>query len=929
MCAATSMNGQTVSLLRREDMAVLDFTFDNVSRSGAAGAVVLTPTSPALPATVTVHFPPQSVLEQVDVSYTGTVKRVRYAGESTLTFRIPAGGSVPFTADGLLGWAGLAPAGARLECVWGLFLGPVTGDVVWRHTTTPVQGGGGAVGLWHTRIAPKASTMVRGGPVDFRSIAPARAGQPDYDSSLTPVNRQQITAAADANRPVTADNLTLTALGASVDLAGKWDPALGLGVTAYQHRATVGRDTAVQVDERGHLLPFGFPVQVTSRTERRLGTGLVKHYRLTVLMTEITYDGVAALPDGGRAFPFSRIRLNRPVDTEFTPSDALGTAGYWLNRPDAPSQRILFDITAEDRLGHRIELTVPFVFVYGHLSHKPDELAGALSLYEGIAKDLPLPATGRLTLAPVQGSSSETSTVEVADLRIGARRSAAQPAALLAAGRLGAVPRLLSVGARIPALDAMTPGAAAAGTVRRLTLDPDYIASGLAATHQVYAALQDPVNFTPPPADSGGVAALGLPVRGLSAGTGLVGGSLTAVKSGTFNPGDYLKPSASGVTLPTRLLGVIDLTKLVPDNLGITGDGTTAPRILTTVERSAGGTGPPVCVRTELTWLPPVAGRKVPPLTMKSDGALALHGTTVTRFDGTPPVSEVSGELRNFTLDFAGVLAIAFERLAFTVKPGAAPVLDARIRDVGFAGDLAFLNKLREYLPSCAGGPRVITSPDGIEVGYGLAVPTVNAGIFLFQNLTLSTTVFLPFTETPVRAGFAISSPDHPFLVTVSLLGGGGCFAVTLESGRVRTLDAQLQFGAAAALDLGVASGSVSITAGIAIHLEAGKSKLTGFFRAVGALDVLGVITVSVEFYLELRTEQVPKPGLPNQSRTDVVGEASVTVRVRVAVFSQSVTLTVSRRFGGGGDPSYADAFPTAGAWSRRCAAYADMENAV
>ncbi|MFF3556021.1 hypothetical protein ACFYXL_21750 [Streptomyces tsukubensis] len=927
MCAGTSMDGQTVSLLRREDMAVLDFTFSNISRSGAAGQVVLTPTAPALPATVTVHFPPQSVLEQVTSGPTTAVKRVRYAGESTLTFRVPPGAAVPFTADGLLTWAGLAPDAARLECVWGLFLGPVTADAVWRHPTSPVQGSGGAVGLWHTRIAPKASPVAGGGPVGLRSVAAARVAQPDYDSSLTPVNRQQITAAADANRPLTANALALSALGASVDLVGKWDPALGLGITAYQHRATVGRDVAVQVDERGYLLPFGFPVQITARTERSLGAGLVKSYRLTVLAPEITYDGVAALPSDGRAFPFTRIRLNRPLDTEFTVSDPLGAVGYWLNRADEPSQRLLFDITAEDRYAHRIGLTVPFVFVYGHLAHQPAQLTGALGLYENIAANLPLPATGRLTLAPVQGSTSETSTVDVAELRIGARPSTAQPGALLAAGRLGAVPRLLSAGARIPALDAMTPGAGAAGTVRGLTLDPDYIANGLAYTHQVYASLQDPVNFTPPPADSGGVAALGLPVRGLSADTGLVGGSLAAVKSGTFNPADYLRPTVPGVKLPTRLLGVINLTELVPGGLDITGDGTTAPRILTTVERPGGG--PPVCVRTELTWQPPVAGRTVPPLTMKSDGALELHGTTVARFDGTPPFSEIRGELRNFTLDFAGVLAITFDRVAFTVKPGAAPALDARIQEVGFSGDLAFLNKLREYLPSCAGGPRVVTRPDGIEVGYGLAVPTVNAGIFLLQNLTLSTTVFLPFTEKAVEAKFAVSSPDHPFLVTVSLLGGGGCFSVTLQSGAVTALDAQLQFGAAAALDLGIASGSVSITAGIFIHLEAGKSKLTGFFRAVGALDVLGIISVSVEFYLQLGTEQVPKPGLPGHSRTDVVGEASVTVRVRVALFSQSVSLTVRRRFGGGGDPSYLDAFPAPSAWSRRCAAYADMEDAA
>ncbi|QDY81302.1 hypothetical protein FQU76_26195 [Streptomyces qinzhouensis] len=798
----------------------------------------------------------------------------------------------------------------------------------------------GTFALWHTLLAPTGSSVSDGGPVGLTGTAAARPEEP-FLSSLDPAHRQQITTAS-ATRAVTADALLLSALGASVDLVGNWADYPGLGIEAYQHRSAVGRDTTVQVDERGYLLPFGFPVQVTARTERHLDTGLLKVYRLTVLRPDISYDGIAALPHEGRAFPFARIRLNRPLDTDVVPADPLDGAGYWLNRPDQQDQRLLFDLTAEDRLGHRVDLTAPLVFIHGDQAYDPPTLAGPLTAYETIAAGLPLSATGRLTLAPVPGSNSETSTVDVAELRVGAVPSTAQPAELLAAGRLAALPRLLSVGARIPAMDAMAPplpAAAAAiagppgtgpavGAVRSLILDNDYVQSGLAATHQVYASLASAVPFAPPPTVSGAVAALGLPVHGLSATTGLVGGPLDAVKSGQFNATDYLSPTGTGSALPTRLLGVIDLTQLVPSGPIGAGDGTTAPKILTTVERPDGDLKPPTAVRTELTWTPDVSHKTVSCLTTGADATLDLHSTTVTRFDGTPPTAEVRGELRNFTLSFADILDIGFRRVGFTSKPGTTPALDVQIGTVGFSGDLSFLNKLREYLPSCAGGPRIDVGPDGIQVGYGLAVPTIEAGIFLLQNLTLTTTITLPFTEKAVTATFAISSADHPFLITVSFLGGGGHFALTVEAGQVTALDAQLQFGAAAALDLGIASGSVSITAGISLHLQNQASKLEGFFRAVGALDVLGIVSVSVEFFLELGTEQVPKPGLPGQTRTDVVGKASVTVRVRVAFFSQSVTLSVERRFGGGGDPSYADAFPDQTSWDRRCAAFADMEDA-
>ncbi|MER8236482.1 hypothetical protein [Streptomyces sp. NPDC094049] len=931
MCAGTSMDGQTVSLLRREDMAVLDFSFMNLSRSGPAGQVVLIPTDPARPGTITVHFPPQSALEEATspaAASTGT-KRVRYAGESTLSFQVPAGSSAPFTVDGLLTWAGLLPAGAALECVWGLFLGPDNPDntgVAWRHANFPVMGGGGAFELWHTRIAPGSAPPAEDGPVGLVGVAAPRTGQP-FTGSLDDAHRQQITSAS-ATRSITANGLTLGALGAAADLIGNWADLPALGIEAYRHRSSGGRDIVVQVDERGYLLPFGFPVQVTTRTERHLDTGLVQVVRLTVLQPEITYDGIAALPHDRREFPFLRIRLNRPLDTEIIAGDPLTGAGYWLNSPDQPGQRLPFDLTAEDLLGHHIQFTTPLVFIRGSAACGP--LDDVLGLYEKAAALLPLPATGRLALAPDPGSSSETSTVDLAELRIGAVPSSASSAELLAAGRLAALPRLLGVGARIPALDALAParpvaGAAVpadtVGTVRQLLLDQDYVNLGPDATHRLYAHLAAPVGFTPPPAAAGAVASLGLPVNALSTATGLIGGAPDAIKAGRFDPATFFGAG-------TKLLGVIDLTQLLPPVALGAGDGTTAPRILTTVERPQGSPlQPPTAVTTEITWCPRVPPTTLDPLTTAVDTTLELHGSTVARFDGSPPSAEVHGELRNVTLTFAGVLHIGFRQLAFTAKPGTTPALHVRIGEVGFSGDLSFLDKLRDYLPSCSNGPRISAGPDGIEVGYGLAVPTIPAGVFLLQNLALSTTVRLPFDGTPVKATFAISSRDHPFLITVSFLGGGGFFALTLESGRVVALDAQLQFGAAAALDLGVASGSVSITAGIYLHLESGASKLEGFFRAVGALDILGIVSVSVEFYLALATEDPPPGALAGSTCKEVVGTASVTVRVRVAFFSQSVNLSVERRFGGGGDPTYADAFPDQASWDRRCAAFADMED--
>ncbi|NUP40429.1 MAG: hypothetical protein HOY76_26270 [Streptomyces sp.] len=467
----------------------------------------------------------------------------------------------------------------------------------------------------------------------------------------------------------------------------------------------------------------------------------------------------------------------------------------------------------------------------------------------------------------------------------------------------------------------------------RLVLDQTYVGSGLAAAGQVYAAVQQPpsplppVSFAPPVPDTGGVAALSQQVSGLSATAGLVGGALDKVKSGQFDPASYFPKAGdpSGL-LPPKLLGFLNLPDLVTSTS--TGDGKHVPRIVTEVVRDAVDK-PPTAVVTTMDWSPKVkTGTFFGILMMTGDTGIDLHNTTRTPLDGhTPPQVESRGELRAFSLSFVGgILTVDFARLAFTSKPGATPTLDAKVKKVGFGGDLEFLDRLRDYLPTPANGPHFSVDATGIEVGYTLGIPAIPAGALLMQNLTLSSSVTLPFDGRPVRAHFALSSRDHPFTVSVMLLGGRGFFGITVESGDIVELEAQAEFGAAAALNLGVASGSVSITAGIYVKIQPEETdphtlvaRLSGFFRAVGELDVLGIISISVEFYL----------ALTYNSQTKVVhGTALVVVRVRVAFFSKSVSLEVERDFGSGADPAFGDAFPDPLPWQTRCGKFATMEDA-
>lgn len=113
--------------------------------------------------------------------------------------------------------------------------------------------------------------------------------------------------------------------------------------------------------------------------------------------------------------------------------------------------------------------------------------------------------------------------------------------------------------------------------------------------------------------------------------------------------------------------------------------------------------------------------------------------------------------------------------------------------------------------------------------------------------------------------------------------------------GGLETLEASLEFGANFAIDIVIAQGSVHAMAGIYMKwdLASGSGTLTGFLDIGGSLEILGLITVSVEFYL----------GFTYDTKTNAVtGEASLTVEVDVLFFSKSVTLgPIRKTFGGSG----------------------------
>jgi hypothetical protein len=211
---------------------------------------------------------------------------------------------------------------------------------------------------------------------------------------------------------------------------------------------------------------------------------------------------------------------------------------------------------------------------------------------------------------------------------------------------------------------------------------------------------------------------------------------------------------------------------------------------------------------------------------------------------------------------------------------------------------------------------------EGAKAGFTLALPSVAIGIFDLSNMSLGADVSVPFLGKSVTVGFNFCTRERPFTLTVMCLGGGGWFLIRVAPDGLDVLEVGLEATACLAVDFGVASGSISASIGIYIRLEGEKGSLTGYFRLRGAVDVLGLISASIELYMEL---------VYQFDTGKMIGRATITVEVDVLFFSGSVEISAERQFAGSnGDPSFREVLGagsgTSPYWTEYCAAFAAEE---
>ena len=493
------------------------------------------------------------------------------------------------------------------------------------------------------------------------------------------------------------------------------------------------------------------------------------------------------------------------------------------------------------------------------------------------------------------------------------------------------LPEIVAAEANVPAVDQML------GTSQptAVAFDTRYLNAGLggaANKADLFLKLKDAPQRPFSPEKAGGLVAPNLGAGGLSRTLGPVS-SPDKIATGEIDVADFAETRLLGGIKISDILTDANLTlddfanaTLPPDQLKDLLDdphGRIKAPVLSTRQLS------PELVETRFVWKPEIQSKNFGLLELKTQigppenppppAELVLDARMVNGPTPDASTSVVNGAFRRFALGFAGMLELTVQSLTFRAEPGKKLDVSADGVDLTFDGPLRFVNTLKDILPAngFSDPPALTVDADGVKAGYTLGVPSVGVGVFSIQNISLSAGLSLPFVDKPAGVRFAISERHKPFLVTVSLFGGGGFFGLALNASGIEQIEAAIEFGGNISLNLGIASGGVSVMAGVYFGMLNDSVKLTGYLRCGGFVEVLGIVSISVEFYLGFTYRQKGDAG------GEVWGQASLKVCVKIAFISKSVMLTVERKFAGAaGDPTFADTV-SLDDWAQYCAAFA------
>jgi hypothetical protein len=417
-------------------------------------------------------------------------------------------------------------------------------------------------------------------------------------------------------------------------------------------------------------------------------------------------------------------------------------------------------------------------------------------------------------------------------------------------------------------------------------------------------------------------------LSGLSRSLGPIAGDVDKILGGTFDPSQIF-----GGALNATILGGVKLIDLIKIVKSFSGDSP-IPQAMQLLYGTAADAGPAADLRaherghitppipatrtTHLHWEPDIndgsGGIPANPIVSKDPTltfSFVLDGVvTANLLHPEKSTFKLTGTLKGFIVTLMSnadsaseFIAIHFNELTFNAASGQKSNVKVDISNVEFLGVLEFIQQLQDFMDfSGDGGPKITIEPDGISADLAVSLPPIAVGVFSLSNIGVDAGFNLPFTGGPARFRFSFATQDNPFTLSVAIFGGGGFFGIAIGTDGVELIQASFDFGAMASINLGVASGSVQLVAGIYFaygQISPPSTKtgciLTGFVKLDGSLSILGIITLSLEFDLSLTYENLG-------GVSQVTGTATLSVSVSVFMFSFSVSVTATKTFGGGSD---------------------------
>ncbi|MCW2776309.1 MAG: uncharacterized protein JWN17_34, partial [Frankiales bacterium] len=482
-----------------------------------------------------------------------------------------------------------------IEAPYRLLLSP-SSAAGWAHATVPVEATEGRVELWHSRLGVRGAKgkvdeldagqrVVRavwnrdrdlGYGAGEHDTVPFRMSLDSRDRTVL-VTQTSDPKALVPPRPVDAHKLSLSALGASLDLHGHWPAENGVSpeVLSWDHVAPTGRDQFVKVVYPGYLFPFGHAAALVKQTVRRVDlTGAPVATLHTEFFLVVTQPVRAY---SARDMPFSEVRV-RPLTTLdlLDPnSHGVGAFGQTLFWPTLASTGQPLEVLLEclDRDGRRLTLHTPLLFVGERITPIDPPPATGPAFTVEVAPAATVVSTW--ASRPIDGLAqhialAESATPGETSVETHRLRFTGTPAA---APTLSSTPSLVDADVVLPAVQRLGPLGAA--TTTTVVYPAAYLADGYGGSNAVleqFLTVQAAVavDFTKGSDRAGGFLAPSLSIQAVTRRQGAVGDP-----AGYTSAGFDAKTALAGL-LP-KLFGLFDLTDLL-DALGVFDH---APKFLT------------------------------------------------------------------------------------------------------------------------------------------------------------------------------------------------------------------------------------------------------------------------------------------------------------------------------------------------------------